>query len=298
MIKESENGKYCSRLEARMYFHRVCIWNCLAGGTLALPEWWTEGEGIRMNNRKQLKAFLIMLFVYAFCIFATYAFFTDQIAASANIPMPELPAPPAVMGLASAGIYVVLYGLLGWAGYWFARKLELPGIFSEDGNGRRWFLIPLLLGLACGVVVVIGDYLFAPINGLGRFPHPPFPLSILASMTAGIGEEILFRGFVFGLWGFILHWLLKHLHGHTAALWIANIIAALAFGAGHLPTLFFLTGASSPAELNPVLLAEVFLLNGAIGLIAGQRYMKDGLVAATGIHFWADMVFHVVWGLL
>jgi membrane protease YdiL (CAAX protease family) len=81
-------------------------------------------------------------------------------------------------------------------------------------------------------------------------------------------------------------------------LWIANVIAALAFGAGHLGTLLFLTGASSVAELNPVLLAEVFLLNGVIGLIAGQRYMKDGLVAAVGVHFWTDMVFHVVWGLL
>jgi hypothetical protein len=85
-------------------------------------------------NRKQLAAFVTMLVVYAFCIFATYAFFIDQIAAS-------------------AGIYVVLYGLLGLAGYWFARKLGLPGF-------------------------IIGDLLFAPINGIGRFPHPPFPVSM------------------------------------------------------------------------------------------------------------------------
>jgi membrane protease YdiL (CAAX protease family) len=140
--------------------------------------------------------------------------------------------------------------------------------------------------------------LFAPINGFGRFVHPPFPLSILASTTAGIGEEILFRGFVFGLWGFIVNWLLKRFHGRTTALWIANIIAALAFGAGHLPALFFLTGASSPADLNPVLLAEVFLLNGVIGLVAGERYMKDGLIAAAGVHFWTDIVFHVLWGAI
>jgi membrane protease YdiL (CAAX protease family) len=144
----------------------------------------------------------------------------------------------------------------------------------------------------------IGDLLFAPINGLGRFVHPPFPVSILASMTAGIGEEIMFRGFVFGLWGLILNWLLKRFNGRTVALWIANIIAALAFGAGHLPTLFFLAGASSFAELNPVLLAEVFILNGAIGLVMGKRYMKDGLVAAAGVHCWADVVFHVIWGFV
>ncbi|NWG05634.1 MAG: hypothetical protein HXY35_02985 [Chloroflexi bacterium] len=63
-------------------------------------------------------------------------------------------------------------------------------------------------------------------------------------------------------------------------MWIANVIAALAFGAGHLDTIFFLTGTSSLTELNPVFLAEVFLLNGVGGFIAGEHYMKDGLVAA------------------
>jgi membrane protease YdiL (CAAX protease family) len=251
-----------------------------------------------MNNRKQFTVFLVMLVIYALCIFVTYAFFADQIAASAGVPMPEMPASNAVMGLASAGIYIVLYGLLGWAGYWFARKLGLPGIFSENGNWQRWFILPLLLGLGCGVVLVLGDMFFAKVNGFGPFVHPQFPMSIFASITAGIGEEIMFRGFVFGLWGFILHWLLKRFNGRTVALWIANVIAALAFGAGHLPALFFLTGASSPAELNPVLLVEVFLLNGVIGLVAGWRYMKDGLVAAAGVHFWTDIVFHVIWGLL
>jgi hypothetical protein len=47
-----------------------------------------------------------------------------------------------------------------------------------------------------------------------------------------------------------------------------------------------------------VLLFEVFLLNGIVGLVAGERYMKDGLVAAAGVHFWADVVFHVLWGLV
>jgi membrane protease YdiL (CAAX protease family) len=216
----------------------------------------------------------------------------------AGIPMTDMGVSNAMLGLVNAGIVLVVYGAVGLIGYWFARKLELPGIFSEDGIWRRWFAIPLVLGLVCGVIVLIGDLLFAPINGFGRFPHPAFPSSFLASISAGIGEEILFRGFVFGLWGLILTWLLKRFNGRTLALWIANLIAALAFGAGHLGTLLFLTGASSLAELNPVLIVEVFLLNGLIGLIAGERYMKDGLVAAVGIHFWADVVFHVVWGLV
>lgn len=252
---------------------------------------------MRIMDRKQLTVFLVLLIIYALCAFATYAFFVDQLADSMGIPMPDMGVPNWVVGLANAGIVLVAYGLLGLAGYWFARKLDLPGIFSADGNWRRWFAIPLLLGLICGVFIVLGDLLFAPINGFGRFPHPEFPVSILASISAGIGEEILFRGFVFGLWGLLLNWLLQRLNRRSLVLWVANVIAALAFGAGHLGSLFFLTGASSFAELNPVLLAEVFLLNGLIGLVAGERYMKDGLVAAAGVHFWTDVVFHVMWGL-
>lgn len=248
-------------------------------------------------HRKQLTVFFGLLAVYALTAFATYAFFADELAASAGMPMPDMGVSNAVLGLANAGIILVVYGVLGLLGYWFARNLGLPGIFSEDGDWQRWFIIPLLLGLVCGVFVVLGDLLFAPINDFGRFPHPSFPVSILASLSAGIGEEILTRGFVFGLWGLILNWLLKRFNGRTVALWIANVIAALAFGASHLGTALVLTGAASIAELNPVLIVEIFLLNGIIGLVAGQRYMKDGLVAAGGVHFWTDVVFHVMWGL-
>ena len=253
-----------------------------------------------MNHRKQLTVLLILLIVYALSAFLSYTFFLDQLTTFAGVPIPKTDIPPFVFGLANAGTVLVLYGLLGLIGYWFAFKLGLPGIFSEDGNWRRWFFIPLLIGILSGVALIIGDAIFAQFNGYGNFPHPAFPSSFLASLSAGIGEEIIFRGFVFGLWGFILNWLFKRFNGRTVALslWVANVIAALAFGAGHLGTIFLLTGASSLAELNPVLLAEVFILNGVVGLIVGERYMKDGLVAAAGVHFWADVVFHVMWGLI
>jgi hypothetical protein len=251
-----------------------------------------------VNNRKQLIAFVILLIIYALCAFATYTFFIDALATSAGMPLPEMGVPDSVVGLANAGIVFVVYGLLGLAGYWFARRLGLPGFYREDGNWRGWFFTPLVLGLSCGGLLVIGDLLFAPINGVGQMMHPGFPVSILASISAGIGEEIAFRGFVFGLWGFILHWLLKRFNGRTAALWIANIIATLVFGASHFGTVLVITGATSLVELSPILMVEILVLNGIIGLIAGQRAMKDGLVAAMGIHFWADVVFHVVWGLV
>jgi membrane protease YdiL (CAAX protease family) len=247
--------------------------------------------------RKQLTTFFILLVAYALCAFMSYTFFVDQLTAFAGTPMPDMGVPPVVFGLANAGIVLVIYGLLGLFGYWLARKLGLPGIYREDGNWNRWFFIPMAIGLVCGVVLVLGDSFFALVNGFGRFPQLPFPASFLTALSAGIGEEIAFRGFVFGVWAFILNWLFRRFNGRTLALWIANIIAALAFAAGHLGFIFLMTGASTISELNPVLLAETFLLNGLIGLAAGERYMKDGLVAAAGVHFWTDVVFHVVWGL-
>ena len=192
-----------------------------------------------MNHRKQLTVYLILLVVYALSAFATYAFFMDELVTTIGIPMPDMGVPDWVFGLANAGSVFVIYGLLGLAGFWFALKLGLPGIFSEDGNWQRWFFIPLAARVWSAWLSLSLAIIFRTHQWLWQVSPSTFPISILASLSAGIGEEIMFRGFVFGLWGFILNWLFKRFNGRTVALWIANVIAALAFGAGHLGTLFF-----------------------------------------------------------
>jgi len=214
-----------------------------------------------------------------------------------------------LLGLANAGIVLVIYSAAGLAGYWFARKLGLPGVYRPGASWRSWFLIPLLAGLILGVILVIADRVFTPwiasafatthpeVNWQG-FPHPQFPLSIIASATAAIGEEILFRSFMLGLWAFLLNLILRRWKATRAALWIANVIAALAFAASHTATALVLTGVTTPAELPAPLLLELFLLNGVLGLVAGERYFRDGLVAAIGVHFWTDIIWHVLAPLL
>ena len=131
-------------------------------------------------------------------------------------------------------------------------------------------------------------------GGSPGFPHPAFPLSLVASGAAGIGEEILFRGLVMGLWAFLFSLVLRRWNGLRAALWIGNVIAALAFSASHLPAAMFLLNVASPAQLPTAVLMELVVLNSLLGLVAGERYMRDGLVAAMGVHFWADVVWHVL----
>ena len=160
----------------------------------------------------------------------------NQLMAGQEIPEPLASMPGWLLGLANAGIVLILYGLLGLAGIWFARKLSIPGIYREGTGWRQWVVVPMVIGAALGVVLIIGDGLFARASeDWGGFPHPGFPLSIIASATAGIGEEILFRLFVMGLWAFLLNLALRRWNAGRFALWAGNGIAALAFGSALLP---------------------------------------------------------------
>lgn len=242
---------------------------------------------MKTNTRAHLALLGILLLIYA-ALAAVSIWLTPADQFTAPIPLPMWQ-----FAIASAAVILLAYGVLGAAGLWFARKLDLPGVFRAGAGWKAWFLWPLLIGIAVGLVLVIADRIFVSLGSGPGFPHPAFPLSLLASATAGIGEEILFRGFVMGLWALLVHILLRR-RRRAAALWIGNAIAALAFSAGHLPAAMVLMNAATPAAIPPLILVELFLLNSLMGLVAGERYMRDGLVAAMGVHFWADVVWHVI----
>jgi hypothetical protein len=254
-----------------------------------------------VDIRKQLIVFAILLGINALLAFLTFALGL-QTQAMAGQPMPDTLAsvPAWLLGLANAGLILVLYGLLGLSGFWLARRLGLPGIFRKDAGWRAWILIPMGLGVSVGVVFVVVDRVCATIgaNHWEGFSHPGFPMSLIASASAGIGEEIIFRLFVLSLWAFLLNLIVKRWGATDIALWIANGIAALAFAASHLPVAMMLLNMTSPLDLPVVVLVELLVLNGLVALVAGERYMHDGLVAAAGVHFWTDIVWHVIWPLL
>ena len=71
-------------------------------------------------------------------------------------------------------------------------------------------------------------------------------------------------------------------------LWVANIIAALLFGLGHLP----ITSALAP--LTPLIIVRAVVLNGLLGIGFGYLYCTRGLESAMLSHFSADLLLHVV----
>ena len=212
--------------------------------------------------------------------------------------MPQSTIPAWQIALGGAGITAVLYGLLGFIGLTLWRKLGFPEIWAETVSNRQRFLVPALAGGIAGLVLILADLVFSQFNGIGRLIHPPFPTSLVASISAGIGEEIIFRLFFVSFWTWLVGKVILRGRGLTIVYWIVATFSAIAFAAGHLPSLMIILGATDPAQLSPVLLLQVFLLNGLISFIAAYYFKKYGFLAPVGVHFWADVVWHVLWGLI
>lgn len=212
-------------------------------------------------------------------------------------PAASLPAPVAVIALANAGIAIVLYGGLGFIGLKLASKLGFAAIWDSKVNNRQRFLVPGILGAVLGAFLIISDLIFSQFNSIGNMQHPGFPSSILASLSAGIGEEIMFRLFFISLWVWLISSVLLRGKWRSHVFCVMTVISALAFSFGHLPSFMILYNFTSLGEIPLVLLGEIILLNGVISIFSAYYMRKFGFLAAVGIHFWTDIVWHVVWGL-
>ena len=119
---------------------------------------------------------------------------------------------------------------------------------------------------------------------------------ILASVFyGGVIEELLMRLFVMSLMGFIL-WKLfwrKKANVPTAALIIANILAAVLFATGHLPVTL-----TTFDSLTPMLIFRCFLLNGGFGLFFGWLYRKYGIQYAMIGHALCHVVSKLIWWII
>jgi hypothetical protein len=79
--------------------------------------------------------------------------------------------------------------------------------------------------------------------------------------------------------------------------WVVSVVAALAFAMAHLPALMFFHGWTALSQVPTMLLVEVVLLNGLLSILAAWVFKRSGFLAPVGLHFWTDIVWHVLWGL-
>jgi len=209
----------------------------------------------------------------------------------------ELPAPPWVVALANFGIMIIIYGGFGWLGLYLAKKTELPGIWKDKFSVKKHISIPFIVGIICGALLIITDILFAEFTELDKIPHPAFPASIFASISAGISEEIMFRLFFISFWLWLIGKILLSERGMNTIFWILAVFSTIFFTVAHFPSLMLLYEIKEITAIPISLVTELFIMNGIVSVAAIWYFKKYGIIAAIGIHFWTDILWHVVYGM-
>jgi membrane protease YdiL (CAAX protease family) len=214
--------------------------------------------------------------------------------------LPEQQALPSrpLMALVTAGAMLFVYGGLGFLGLQLARRLGFADLWDPAVSSVRRFLLPALVGIGTGLFFIAVDVLVQRWHALGPLPHPPFPTSLVASATAGIGEEVIFRLFFVPFWTWVLSRLLLGGRWPDQVFWGVAVLSALVFALAHLPSVMSALRIETLSEVPAVLLGEVILLNGVVSLLAAYGLRHYGLLAAVGVHFWTDVVWHVLWGAI
>lgn len=151
----------------------------------------------------------------------------------------------------------------------------------------------LVTGVAVGVVLLVIVLVLVPL-----LPKLPFIAAaritiwkrILICFYGGIYEELLTRLFLLTLIARIASRILRGKARTLAAtpFWIANVVVAILFGLGHLPS------ASLMMPITPLVVGAALLLNGVAGIAFGLLYRKHGLESAMIAHFSADFMLYVV----
>ena len=236
--------------------------------------------------------------IIALAILAAINVFLPQGFFLPILPEQELPASKPVLALVNAVIMLVLYGGLGFLGLKLSQKLGFAYLWDSKISNKQRFLIPALVGIAIGVFFILADAILSQFHTLGSFPHPPFPTSLVTSAAAGIGEELIFRLFFISFWVWLISYVILKKRWQNQIFWIIAIFSALAFALGHIPSVMILFGLNTVNEIPLAIMSEIILLNGVLSLFAAYYFRKFGFLAAVGIHFWADVVWHVFWGVI
>jgi hypothetical protein len=216
----------------------------------------------------------------------------------ALVPTQELPASKPVFAFMVAAIMIIVYGGLGLLGMMLSQKIGFPDLWSTTVSVRQRLLIPAFIGAILGVFFVLADAIFSKFHMLGPIPHPPFPTSLVASASAGIGEELIFRLFFISFWVWLVANVVLKRKWQNQVFWIVAVGSAFAFAYAHVPSIMYLFGLKTIGDIPLALTSEIILLNGVLSIVAAYYFKRCGFLAAISIHFWADVVWHVIWGAL
>lgn len=189
---------------------------------------------------------------------------------------------PMVLVLITVALGVGLSGKVGLSS-WLTSRLR-----GEAVRFPRLF-IPALIGLTLGILAAALDLGFWWL--LGEPSQGGVAPTITALLYGGITEELMLR---YGLMTLLVWIGVKIVKRPLRApgMWIAIALAAVIFGALHLPAM------SQAGLLTPLVALRTIALNALLGCTAGWLYWRRGLESAIIAH----MAFHpglwlIIWVL-
>ncbi len=210
--------------------------------------------------------------------------------------------PLPVIALAQLVQVSLLVALAAWVGGRLAPKagLDAPWLRAMadraawPGRFRAELPRALLIGLAFSAVILALNHAAGPHlpEVMREKPLPPMDagpeaLELLRGASSafygGIIEEILLR------WGLLAGLAALFRRAGNPGFWLANLLSALLFGAGHLPAV-----ASVGVALTAPIVAYVIAANALAGLCCGWLFRSRGLEAAMVAHGFGDICLHAI----
>lgn len=262
---------------------------------ISIPEASAISDFARVPWRQDLKLAAIWAVLAALAAAALMPYLMQVMPDKfAKIPLPMV----AIVQSAQA---FVLIGLMSLLGLRMGHRVSLGSPLLHGWINLRqkadWRtqrpLQAIVLGSLSALLVIAAAAALDPM--LPKALHPSAHVAagtsalngFLASFYGGIAEELQLRLFLMTL----LVWVIARLRKAVPQPWIywsAILIAAVLFGAGHLPAAQHVWG------LDAFVVFRTVFLNVIVGLVFGWLYWKRGIEMAVLAHFSADIVLHVL----
>ena len=199
-----------------------------------------------------------------------------------------------VLALLSTIQPTILTLVCAYFGYILSEKVGLMRKFKIE---KQKLLIVFAVSLIGGAIFSADAWTFAKFipelaptyESAGHFDISTWIASVL---YGGVAEEVLMRLFLISALS-LLAWkaFFKNYEAvPTGVFIVSNIISALLFAAGHLPSTYLIFG-----KITALIVLRGFVLNGAFGLIFGRLYRKFSIQYAMMAHILLHLVSRTIW---
>ena len=216
----------------------------------------------------------------------------DSLPEEALTLLREQNATRELIALSSMIQYGIVFGVvLAAVGILISEKVHLWKSFCPD---RKAILTTAIISVFSALCLFPGDMLiFGSLNEWVRNQYMSSPTiwKILGGLlVGGIIEEVMLRLFFMSLCILIISGIFfKNRKEIPVSVYvISNIIAAILFAAGHIPSTMTMT------SLTPEILIRCFLFNGGLGLAFGHLYRKYGIGYAMIAHGLAHLISDIM----